>query len=320
LSTRKALIVGINHYDHIGGLNGCVNDARSVMARLDRHADGSVNFAQPKMMLGIDAGASVNRMELKDAVRQLFADDNDVALFYFAGHGYLESTGGYLCASDCRTGDDGLPLSDIMTLANQSPARNKVIILDSCHSGALGEHPLKHQVTEITEGMTILTASTKEQFASELNGGGVFTGLLTDALDGAAADLMGQVTPGSIYAHIDQSLGTWSQRPIFKTNVKRFVSLRQTEPPISLTDLRRIDKLFPGPGFQFPLNPSYEPEHPDANPEHTAIFAILQKYNRVNLLVPVDAPHMYHAAIGSKRVRLTATGEHYRRLVSQGLI
>jgi hypothetical protein len=271
-------------------------------------------------MLGTGPDASVNRVGLKDAVRQLFADDNDVALFYFAGHGYLESTGGYLCASDCRTGDDGLPLSDIMTFANDSRARNKIIILDSCHSGALGEHALKPQVTEITEGMTILTASTKVQSASEVNGHGVFTGLLTDALDGAAADLMGQVTPGSIYAHIDQSLGIWSQRPVFKTNIKRFVSLRQTEPPISLADLRRIAELFPGPGFQFYLDPSYEPEHKDADPEHTAVFAILQKYNRVNLLVPVGAPHMYHAAIESKSAKLTATGEHYRRLVAQGLI
>lgn len=93
MSTRKALVVGINHYDYIGGLNGCVNDALSVKARLERHTDGSVNFAQPKVMLGTGPGACVNRVELRDAVRQLFADDNDVALFYFAGHGYLESTG-----------------------------------------------------------------------------------------------------------------------------------------------------------------------------------------------------------------------------------
>ena len=225
-----------------------------------------------------------------------------------------------MCASECRTGDDGLPLSEIMTLANQSRARNKIIILDSCHSGVLGQHPLNAQIAEITDGVTIMTASTDEQFAGEANGGGVFTGLFVDALRGAAADLMGRVTPGSIYAHIDQSLGTWSQRPVFKTNVKRFVSLRQTVPPLPLADLRRIAKLFPGPGFQFHLAPTFEPEHEDANPEHTAVFAILQKYNRVNLLVPVGAPHMYHAAIESKRVKLTATGEHYRRLVEQGLI
>ena len=141
----------------------------------------------------------------------------------------------------------------------------------------------------------------------------MFTGLVIDALDGAAADLMGQVTPGGIYAHIDQSLGTWSQRPVFRTNIKRFVTLRQTEPPISLTDLRRIAELFPGPAFQFYLKPSYEPEHKDANPEHTIIFAVLQKYNRVYLLVQVDAPHIYFAAIESKVIThptpaITTTG------------
>jgi len=62
------------------------------------------------------------------------------------------------------------------------------------------------------------------------------------------------------------------------------------------------------------------PEHKAADPEHTAIFAILQRYNRVNLLVPVGAPHMYHAAVEGKSARLTALGEHYRRLVKKGLL
>ena len=55
--------------------------------------------------------------------------------------------------------------------------------------------------------MTILTASTKEQDASEKNGSGVFTTLFVDALNGAATNLVGDVTPGSVYAHVDQSLG-----------------------------------------------------------------------------------------------------------------
>lgn len=317
---RKALVVGIDYYEHIGGLSGCVNDAYAVKQMLDRHADGSINFGQPKLLVGTGPADVLTRSELKEAVRELFADNGDVALFYFAGHGYIEASGGYLCAGDCKTGDDGLPLSEIMTFANTSPARNKIIILDSCHSGKLGEHPVKNGLTEISEGVTILTASTKEQYAAEENGGGVFTGLMIDALGGAAANLVGQVTPGSVYAHIDQSLGSWSQRPVFKTNIKRFVSLRQVQPPLSLADLRRIAEFFPTPGFEFQLDPSFEPEHPLADADRTAIFAILQKYNRVNLLVPSGAPHMYHAAIESKTVKLTATGEHYRRLVAGSLI
>lgn len=318
---RKALIVGVDHYEdkNIDSLTGCVNDAHAVKAMLDRHADGSVNFGT-RLMVGTGPKVILTKVELKDAVRELFADDAEIALFYFAGHGYIESTGGYLCAGDCKTGDDGLALSEVMTLANKSKARNKIVILDSCYSGALGDHSVHQQVSEIFEGVTILTASTKGQYAAEASGGGVFTGLLIDALGGAAANLVGDVTPGSVYAHIDQSLGTWSQRPVFKTNVKSFVSLRRVQPPIEPADLRRISEFFPTSGFQFALNPAYEPTDPTADPTKTPIFAILQKYNRVNLLVPIDAPHMWHAAVGSKSVKLTALGEHYRRIAAQGLI
>jgi len=316
---RKALVVGIDYYEEISALRGCVNDAHAVKAMLDRHADGSVNFGV-KMMVSMSQKDAISRAILKESVRELFADDDDVALLYFAGHGYIETTGGYLCASDCKTGDDGLPLSEILTLANQSKAKNKIIILDSCHSGIAGEHPTNKIVSEIADGVTILTASTKDQYASEEAGSGVFTTLLVDALGGAAANLVGEVTPGSVYAHIDQSLGTWGQRPVFKTNVRKFVSLRKVQPPLPLSELRRISEFFPLSGYEFPLDPSYEPEGPSPDPDKTAIFSILQRYNRVNLLIPVGSPHCYHAAMESKTLRLTALGEHYRQLAAKGLI
>lgn len=320
---RKALVVGIDHYSSISSLFGCVNDAHAVKTILERHSDGTVNFGV-KLLTGTSATNSVDRADLKEFVRELFAGDREIALFYFAGHGHIESTGGYLCASDCRTGDDGLPLIEVLTLANDSKARNKVIVLDSCHSGIAGNSPLSPHSAVLSEGMTILTASTAEQYATEENGSGVFTTLFVDALSGPAGNLVGDVTPGSVYAHIDQSLGPWQQRPVFKTNVKSFVSLRRVQPPVSLAELQRITEFFPSPGFQFKLDPTFEPElkgrdqgMPPPNPKNTAVFAILQKYNRVNLLVPVGAPHMWNAAMESKSCNLTVLGEHYRRLVAQ---
>lgn len=316
---RKALIVGIDFYQHISALYGCVNDAHAVKTILERNSDGTVNF-QVKLLSGTSSSDPVTRSELKERTRELFADDSDVALFFFAGHGYLESTGGYLCASDCKTGDDGFSLAELMTLANSSKAKNKIIILDSCHSGIVGSHPTATQLAELSDGMTILTASTSTQYASEENGSGVFTSLLVDALSGAAGDLLGSVTPGSVYAYVDQSLGYWDQRPVFKTNVKSFVSLRKVQPPIALSEIQQLASLFPTPGFHFQLDPSFEPESASPNSENNRLFAILQKYNRVNLVVPVDAPHMYHAAMNSKSCRLTVLGEHYRKLVERKLI
>lgn len=322
---RKALVVGIDHYTNVSPLYGCVNDAHAVASVLETNSDGSVNFGILTLTATSERDA-VSRVLLKDKIRELFADDSEIALLYFAGHGHMEATGGYLCGSDCHRGDDGLALSEVLTLANTSRARNKVIVLDSCHSGVAG-NPAAQPIAELSEGMSILTASTQDQYASEQNGSGVFTTLFVDALSGAAGNLVGAVTPGSVYAHIDQSLGPWKQRPVFKTNVKSFVSLRTAQAPIPLEHLRKLPNLFPEPGYEFRLDPTYEPEtrgRPDAapapNPEHTATFAVLQAYNRVNLLKPVGAPHMWHAAIESKSCQLTVLGEHYRRLVEQKLI
>ena len=327
---RKALVVGINHYENVSPLFGCVNDSFAVKAMLERHADGSVNFGV-KHLTATGPGDLCDRDQLREAIQNLFSGDGEVSILYFAGHGHIEATGGYLCSSEVKSGNDGVPLAEIMTMANQSRIQNRVIILDSCHSGVAGGSALQQKVSEISDGVTILTASTAEQYATEENGAGVFTNLLVDALGGAAGNLVGDVTPGGVYAHVDQSLGPWAQRPVFKTNVNRFVSLRKVQPPLELTDLRRISEFFPAPGHHFQLDPTYEPERheswaqdPQGVPapilEHNEIFSVLQKYNRVGLVVPEDAPHMWHAAMESKTVRLTVLGEHYRQLAERGLI
>lgn len=324
---RKALIVGIDYYDKIGGLNGCVNDANAVNSMLARHSDGTLNFANAKLLTSTGPDNQVNRSELKDAVRELFSDQAEIALFYFAGHGFVEDTGGFLCPSDAQTGDDGLSLTEVMSLANDSPATNRVIILDSCHSGAAATTATGAHQADIRDGVTILSASTAAQYAMETGGSGVFTTLLVDALNGAAANLVGDITPGSVYAHIDQSLGPWQQRPVFKTNVQTFVSLRHSQAPIPLAELQQLTSIFSSPADGLPLDPSYEPERsseqtadasiPAPDPVNNAIFKVLQNYVKVNLVRPVDAPHMYHAAMESKSCELTTLGEHYWKLVDQ---
>lgn len=323
---RIALIVGINYYEHGDALFGCVDDAHAVKAVLERHGDGAVNFGC-KLLTGTGPTDRVDRSLLKDSVSELFGKQAEIALFYFAGHGHIESTGGYLLASDSCRGDAGLSLSEVLTLANKSPARNKVILLDSCHSGIAGTPPEQGNLAALSEGLTVLTASTSDQYAREEDGRGIFSTLVVDALLGGAANLTGDITPGSVYAHVDQSLGPWEQRPIFKTNVRQFVSLRKVPPPIELDDLRRIIEFFPEPGSEFQLDPTFEPElkgrdadMPEPIPENTRAFAILQRYNRLNLVAPVGAPHMWHAAMQSKSCKLTALGEHYRRLVFKNRI
>jgi len=319
---RKALIVGINYYENISSLYGCVNDAYEVKGVLNRDSDSTINF-EVSLKTALDEKSIVTRKQLKSYVEKIFDGKPEIALFYFSGHGYIENTGGYLVTSECKDGDDGLSMNELLQIANDSGALNKIIILDCCHSGIAGKLSPKSSESMLSEGITILTASSSTQYAMEKNGSGVFTSLFVDALDGAAANLLGEITPGSVYAHIDKSLGALGQRPIFKTNVVKFVSLRKVQPAISIDNLRKITTLFPIKSEDVKLDPSYEPERsgnepaetPLPNEDHVEDFKVLQKYNRLNLVVPVDAPHMWHAAMNSKSCKLTVLGEHYWNLV-----
>ena len=314
---RKALVVGIDYYESINCLNGCVKDSYSVNSILENNGDGTVNF-DVVHLTATGENNKISRKFLKDKTIELFRDNSDVAVFYFAGHGFIEDTGGYLLTSDSVEGDDGFKLDELLKIANDSPAKSKVIILDSCHAGAAGSPKIMGDSAFIKEGITILSASGENQYALEIDGSGVFTTLLVDALEGGAANLVGDVTPGSVYAHIDQSLGAWEQRPVFKTNVKQFTNLRKVQPPITLQDLKKIIVLFPHRSHEFQLDPSFEPEgQHEKNEANIEKFRILQQYNRLNLVKPSYTLHMYHAAMESKNCRLTVLGAHYWNLVTR---
>ncbi|MBO9573377.1 MAG: caspase family protein, partial [Chitinophagaceae bacterium] len=294
---RKALIVGINNYSK-SPLQGSINDATELARILKTHGNGSPNF---EVLLKTDVPT---RGQLKSLVTQLFQDDCETALFYFSGHGFLDATSGFLVTPDFSRYDEGVSMDEIIVLANNSKIRNRVIILDCCHAGAFGSPSITGQaLSMINEGVTVLTASRKDEPSIERNGHGVFTTLLLDALSGGAADLKGDITPGSVYAHIDLAMGLWGgQRPVFKTNVSSFVSLRNIGPSVPMETLRQLIKFFPSAQEELALDPSYEESNiadmapqvkaPFANAVNVVIFKQLQQLHRVGLVVPHNAPYM----------------------------
>ena len=315
---KKALAIGINSYPS-APLKGCINDAYGLSNILETHGDGSPNFS---VRTEVDVAT---KSSLKTMIVELFSGSSDTALLYFSGHGFINEIGGYIVTPDHKRYDEGISMDEILILANQSKTKDKIIILDCCHSGALGSPNLSGGAAQLQEGVTILTASKDDEASVEINGHGIFTNLLLDALQGGAADLRGHISPGGVYAYIDQALGPWEQRPVFKTNVTRFTSLRTINPQVSLEILRKLVEYFPMPQDEFKLDPSFEftnakdIEHsvvePLAKPENVSMFKHLQKFHSVGLVLPVDAEHMYFAAMNSKSCRLTALGYHYWRLI-----
>lgn len=324
---KKALVVGIDNYPSPNELNGCVNDAAEMYKVLAKNGDDSPNF--DVISLSSDK-EQVTSHVLFDALSELFSGDADTAVFYFAGHGIIneESDAGFLATQDGRKPNWGVSLSEVLNMANSSYPRIKssVIILDCCNSGFAGEVSglgSNSKVSVIGSGVTILTACEREGTAEEMDGQGTFTSIMLDGLDGSASDVMGYITPASLYAHIDQTLGAWEQRPIYKANVRSFIRLRKVAPKVPFKVLRRLPAYFPNPTDVYKLDPSYEPDRGEeaerlkdipAVAENVAKFRELQKCNREGLVVPVEQPHMWHAAVFSSGCKLTATGLHYRKL------
>jgi hypothetical protein len=328
---RKALVVGIDKYSACP-LTGCENDAVAVANTLEKNGDGSPNFS---VRLLTSDSENVTLALLGDAISELFKGDADTAILFFAGHGIINpvTNAGYLVTQNGEKGAWGISLSDVLTHANSAYPRIKstVIILDSCHSGYAGEVAALGNVNlaAIGTGVTILTACHREGTANEYNGHGLFTGLLLEGLSGTSADVCGRITPASIYSLIDQTLGAWKQRPIYKANVQTFVTLRHVTPKIPLDVLRRLPIYFPNAADVFPLDPSFEPDRQnipeglrpiEVKSNNTRIFKELQACYQHGLVIPVDAEYMYYAAINSTGCRLTALGSHYRKLAESNLL
>lgn len=312
---RKALVVGINDYS-FGKLNGCIPDANKMCNILSRDYDDTPNFSCKKL---ISSEATINIDVLKQAIIDLFHSDCDVALFYFSGHGSepTQTSKACLVTQDAKTHNEGVELDYLVELANKSVnVREVVIILDCCFSGSAGNSFLLNNVTTLREGVSLLASSHQTQVSMDTSSGGVFTSILYDALDGGAADTTGLVTVASMYSFADKLLGPWEQRPIFKAHVSKMIPLRKAKPVVPLEVLRKLPLYFLNEDYDFPLDPSYEPEAEPKGHDNEKIFAVLQKYNKAGLVVPVDEEHMYFAAINSKSCVLTPLGKYYWKLTS----
>lgn len=320
---KKALVIGINNYP-THPLKGAINDAKIISELLQVNGNDTTNF---EVITLYDVGT---KSELLSEIANFFDRNADMGLLYFAGHGYVNELGGFLVTPDHRRYDEGIDMNHILNLANNSKIRNKVIILDCCKSGSFATPTENGSVTHIKTGISILTSSREDEPAKEINGHGVFTNLLIEGLKGGAADVRGHISPGGVYAYIDQALGAHEQRPVFKTNVTEFVELRSVIPQVSLSTLRKLTEYFHSPSDSLQLDPSFEDTNsnevphdviePFANEKNVLIFKNLQKLEGVGLIIPVGEDHMYYAAMRSKTCKLTSLGHHYWRLVREGRI
>lgn len=327
-NSRRALIIGINTYQHGSNLTNCVADAEAMGQLLEQHEDGRPNYDCRILLDKTERGAPITMAVLREACSQLFSDTKDDVLFYFSGHGALTSFGGHLCATDSVRNNLGVPMQEIMQMAYDSKARDILMILDCCHSGDLGNPSTLRgshgdMLAALRTDMTVIAASQSTESSFEGEQYSAFTASVLDALRGGAADHLGWVTAPAIYAYVERRF-SWKdrQRPVYKTNATGTYVVRQCASLIDRLKLRRLVELFDDQNYRYVLDPDYEPYDDngnlrrDANQEKVAIALLFKEFRDVGLLKPTTPnEQLFWTARLRHTVELTARGREYWWLV-----
>lgn len=141
-------------------LNATLNDSKEIAAAIDSlYKDRNVKH---EMILMISEGDNPDYVDplypsdinILKTIEELELDEDDLFVFYFAGHGFLKDselnliTGDYYQGSLCSS----LTASKLIDSINLLKCRS-VVLLDACYSGAFDPH----------------NSSTPESFYSSLN-------------------------------------------------------------------------------------------------------------------------------------------------------
>jgi hypothetical protein len=307
--------VGIDAYNYVPPLSGCVRDILSLEAVLARHANHTPNYDCKRL---VSDEIRVTHQALEAAIKDLFAYDGEV-VFAFAGHGVQTAQGAYLVTQEGHRDHPGILMNDLMAWANAAKAKEVVLLLDCCRSGAIGTaiDLSKEANISLSEGVTILAASRADEDALEADGHGMFTQLVVGALSGGAADVRGRISAAAVYAYVEEALGPWEQRPLYKSHASQLAALRYCDPEVTVTDLMRLTELFTTPDTLYLMDPTYEHTDPSHIGAHVQIFKLFKRYRDARLLKTTIDEDLYFAAMHRTPVALTPLGKYYWWLAKQ---
>lgn len=203
--------------------------------------------------------APITVAQIQRELAELLSAEADAVLFYFSGHGLVKNLDGYLVTQDTEVHNPGFPISSLIRqINNASHIREITIILDCCYSGFMGSlTDFGKDRSILRKGVAILASSQANEHARMKNNTSIFTKILLEALNGAAADLLGNVAVPDIYGYADKVLGPWEQRPLLICHVSTLNPLRRTKSTLTHKLVRRIGELFEHESSQYHLDHSF---------------------------------------------------------------
>ncbi|MDJ0695570.1 caspase family protein [Mastigocoleus sp. MO_188.B34] len=224
--TLWLLLVGVNNYqdEELPNLNYPAIDCQGLANALT-NLTGEFNHKEIKIYhdLAPHSPYLANvRKSIKIIAKQ--AKSIDTVLFYFSGHGVVDSSSqqAFLCLSETQKSnliDTAFGIKELLHLLANCAAQNQLVWLDACHSGGMTlrgattetlisptqtlVEVLQKQAARSKGFYALLSCDTNQQSweFSEL-GHGVFTYYLMQGLRGEAGDSQGLICADNLYRYV----------------------------------------------------------------------------------------------------------------------
>ncbi|MGD1804937.1 eIF2A-related protein [Dapis sp. BLCC M126] len=235
---REALVVGINSYPFLkkkkpGDLNlkAPVKDAEAIAEMLEKYGKFHVQrlpktYNEEGQARFVPNGL-VKVNDLEKRIINLFNPPSknevpDVALLFFAGHGYLKEKGGiqegFLATSDAQIKNEkyGISLNWLKQLLKNSPVKTQIVWLDCCFSGEFLNFQEADPGTGKQVSRCFITAARSFETSVEQIDGeqGVFTARLLKGLN-PENSVDGWVTNYILADSIKKNMLNTAQAPVF---------------------------------------------------------------------------------------------------------
>jgi len=213
-SASRALVVGINNYQHASPLSYAIRDSEETSQVLK----DEFGFDEKNIILLTDANAT--RARIIDSFLS-YVDETEVddrIVFFFAGHGHTFSGHrgevGYLVPYDGDTHSLSTLIrwDEFTRNAELIPAKHILFVMDACYGGLAITRSLLPGSMRFLKDMLlrysrqVLTAGKADEIVADsggpIPGHSIFTGHLIEALKGKASSEDGIITANGVMAYV----------------------------------------------------------------------------------------------------------------------
>ena len=229
-SKKRALVIGVANYEHLGKLSYSVSDAERFRDTLIKGFDFSANtiqFVTDAPESNVKPAAEAILHDLDSLLNDPTIDKGDLFIVFFSGHGMATNSGDYLCMPGSTVGDiekTGLSVNKVIKKLVDAKLRNVIFIADACRAGEKNEFGTELYDLAKKSNVALLLGCEPGHKSYEVPQfrSGAFTYFLIKALSnpknrtvsgGLWTSRIAQSLESSVFEYTEHDYGVNAQRP-----------------------------------------------------------------------------------------------------------